>query len=90
MKDSSKPEMQEVYNILKNIQLIDTPNSQYDNILTKINAKNTIPMSWVSVAACIFILLFTAEIYFGIHANTVPSKENTSLICITKNNLYDE
>lgn len=89
-KTSSNEIMDNLDKILGNIKSVDPSSSIYTHTLSKIQAKNTIPMIWVKIAACFLVLLFAAEFHFGIKANSQNKIESNPYVYSTPNTLYNE
>jgi hypothetical protein len=87
---ASNQQMENSLELLKSIKKVNPP----EGLLLKIEQKidnvnsNLVPLSWIKVAAAVFVCVFSVEIY--VLANQVQTTDLTELIQTADNTLYDE
>lgn len=91
MKDStSNQQMENSLELLNSIQKVNSPEGLFLKIEQKINKfkSNLVPLSWIKVAAAVFVCVFSVEIY--VLTNQGQTTDVTDLIQTADNTLYDE
>lgn len=89
MNNSSKTDMNKVFENLANIKEVEPSANLYSKTLHKLNRQNVIPMYWVKVAACIGILFISSEVYLFYNQKS-KKQDITAYVSITNNILYNE
>ena len=90
MKNSSKTDMNQVFDHLAAIKTVEPDEALYARIALKIGRKNVIPMVWVRAAACLLILFVAAAIYMVTSKSKSDSNDISIVIYKTNNILYNE
>lgn len=91
MKDStSKQQMENPLDLLNSIKRVNPPEGLFLKIEQKIERAKSkvVPMTWIKVAAAVFVCVFSVEIY--LLSNQSQATDLTELIQTTDNTLYDE
>ena len=91
MKDStSNQQMENSLELLNSIQKVNSPEGLFLKIEQKIDKvkSNLVPLSWIKVAAAVFVCVFSVEIY--VLTNQGQTTDVTDLIQTADNTLYDE
>jgi len=91
MKDStSNQQMENSLELLNSIQKVNPPEGLFLKIEQKIDKvkSNLVPLSWIKVAAAVFVCVFSVEIY--VLTNQGQTTDVTDLIQTADNTLYDE
>jgi len=91
MKDStSNQQMENSLELLNSIQKANPPEGLFLKIEQKIDKvkSNLVPLSWIKVAAAVFVCVFSIEIY--VLTNQVQTTDLSELIQTADNTLYDE
>lgn len=91
MKDStSNQQMENSLELLNSIQKVNSPEGLFLKIEQKINKfkSNLVPLSWIKVAAAVFVCVFSMEIY--VLTDQGQTTDVTDLIQTADNTLYDE
>ena len=90
MESSSKTDMDKVFHYLAAIKQVDPSTDLYTNTLNKLNKQTRVPLYWMSVAASIFVLMISAEMYVAYRIDHSAGNEISDSVSITNNHLYDE
>lgn len=90
MKNSSNSTMEHVFNLLANIQTAEPSRNLHSKTLKKLQRQTTIPLFWVSVAACLLIAFISTEFYIATFKNNTTKEDISMLITKTNNILYHE
>ena len=91
MKDStSNQQMENSLELLNSIQKVNSPEGLFLKIEQKIDKvkSNLVPLSWIKVAAAVFVCVFSMEIY--VLTDQGQTTDVTDLIQTADNTLYDE
>jgi|APHig6443717497_1056834.scaffolds.fasta_scaffold248272_1 hypothetical protein len=90
MKNSSNTDMKQVFEQLANVNKVEPSINLYAQTLNKIQRQKIIPLFWVKVVACLFILFIGSEFYLTTNKNNTAKKDISIIIYKTNNILYDE
>lgn len=84
--------MKNPFEILSEIQRVDTPEYLYDTILNKVNERKVIPLTWMGVAAALFLGLVSFDAYCILNeASDVLNQSSVEDLAKLPNNmLYHE
>lgn len=90
MKNSSNMDMETIFDQLSKLKQAEPSENLYSKTMLKIQKRNTIPVFWVRVAACLLIIIIASELYISASNINSRSHQMTSIICKTNNTLYYE
>jgi len=90
MKNSSKPNMKQVFDQLANLKLAEPSVNLYAQTLNRLKRRNIIPLFWLRTAACFLIALITTEFYIVSNKEKIHSQDSSIVILKTNNILYNE
>jgi hypothetical protein len=90
MKNSSNPNMKQVFEHLANIKLAEPSTNLYAQTLNRLKRRNIIPLFWLRAAACFLIALITTEFYIVSKKENIHIQDSSVGVLKTNNFLYHE
>lgn len=78
--------------LLNQIQVVEAPDSLFEQIQQRMNhmQRNTISMFWVGSAAAVFCCLFGMQIHWMTQQNSSTTQSVENLVTLPNNSLYHE
>lgn len=90
MKNLTTEDMNEVFERLAKIKMVEPSAKLYTQTLYKLNRQNIISLTWVKAIACILIVCISTELYFTFSTYYSLHTEASNTIYVTNNILYHE